>query len=254
MGNPFGRKSFRPRVVPFFRNAVDHYHERDTHENPGDEARRKKPSHRDIHRNTVDDHDNARRNDGADHRRRRGDRGAEVDVVAALFHGGDHDGAYGRRVSHRGAADAGKNHGRQDIGVGKAAPDMPHKAVGEGDDPGGGASPVHEIPRENEKGNRHERERIDSSKHPLRHELHRHTHGENHRHAGHAEDQGKGYADYEAEKKYSRHEDRHCPAPSFPFSAASSSRSAVERDREDRLRTRKSRCRNMYTEPTGMAR
>jgi len=131
---------------------------------------------------------------------------------------------------------------------------MAHEAVGEPDDPHGSSSPVHQVPGKDEERDRHEREGVYPGEHPLGDDFKGNAHGDEDDYSRDPHHEGKGNAHEKANEKCRSHKVCHCSAPSFPFRAASSSRSAVEMDWEDRLSTRYRRWRNMYTEPTGMAR
>jgi hypothetical protein len=137
-------------------------HEPDPDHDPRHESAEEQFSHRKLRVIRVHDHRDARRDDGADGRGGGDDRHGVILAVPLLDHGRDHDRPDGRGVRDAGALDARKDHRGDDAHVAEAAFEASDQGVGEIDDFFRNLRFHHDVPGQDEEGNRHEAEGVDS--------------------------------------------------------------------------------------------
>jgi hypothetical protein len=188
-----------------------HQAEGEAHEDAGHHAGDEQPRHRHLTvGDGIDHHDDAGWDDGPDGGVRAGQGRGVILVVAGLLHHAHDQGAGARGIGQRGAADPGKDHLRQDVDVPEAAPDVADQVVGEAEQGHSDAACAHEIGGQDEEGDRHQREGVNSVEEPLGHgeegELAVHQEGQKPR-PTHADGDGKpdGHAEEKGDAKGDSH-------------------------------------------------
>jgi hypothetical protein len=129
----------------------------------------KEPTGGDVRDRPVNDHRDARRNDGADGRGRCGDGARKRGAVAAPDHGRDQDGAGRGRVGRGRPGDPGHDHVGDHHHVREAAHDVADQFVREIDQALGDPAAVHQFARQDEKRDRQQRKGVHRDEHALRH-------------------------------------------------------------------------------------
>ena len=115
----------------------------------------------------IDDHGVRRRNDRAEVRGRNDD-GTGVPVIVVLSHRRDERGAEGGRGCDGCPGDGGENHARDDRDMSEAAVQTPDQGVGEVNETLEDAGADHELARQHEKRDGHQRKAVYGIHHPLR--------------------------------------------------------------------------------------
>ena len=138
-------------------------HEAEADHDAGQEAAQEELADREFRVVGVEDHGDARRDEGADGGGR-GDQGHRVILSVALpDHGRNHDRTHGRGVGDAGTGDAGEDHLGNHGDVAEAALEASHQGVGEIYDLVGYLRLHHDVAGQDEEGDGHEAEGVDAS-------------------------------------------------------------------------------------------
>ena len=160
------------RHVALVRHIADHQHQRDRHQQAGNDAGEEQAADRDVGRDAVDHHRQRRRDDRADRGGCRRDRGRGFGVVALVAHRLDLERADAARVGDRRAGHAGEDHAAEDVGVAQPAAQPADAGGGKGEDPLGDAGGVHDVAHQDEQRRGEQRKRIGRLRDLLRDDAH----------------------------------------------------------------------------------
>ena len=145
----------------------DRQHHQDRHQRARQDAGEEERADRGVGHHPVDHERQARRNDRAERRRRRGDADRELGRVAVLLHRLDLDRAEPGGVGDRGAAHAGEDHRADDVDVAEPALHPADQSKREVVDAGRDAGVVHQVAGEDEERHGEQREAVDAAHHPV---------------------------------------------------------------------------------------
>jgi hypothetical protein len=152
---------------------VDPRHDRYRQDDRPQEARRKQRGHRDIAHGADHDHEDAGRDEDPHRGRRRHHGHRLLGAIAGAEHGGDHRGADGRDVGHRGAGDSREHVLGDDDRHRQPAADPAHQRLGETHEPHRDASRLHKRAGQDEQRDGEQHERVHTLERLLEHGEHR---------------------------------------------------------------------------------
>ena len=138
----------------------DGRHQRDHHDEAGDDAGEKQPADRDVSDEAVEDEAEARRDRRGDQRADGDGRGGEALRIAACDHAGAEDARFHRRVGDGRAGHAAHEGREQDADLREAARHPGDQRVGTVDQPLGDAGLVHHMAGEDEERHGEERKAL----------------------------------------------------------------------------------------------
>ena len=150
------------------RGEVREHHQADPHQDARQDAADQQPADRDPELRADDHQRDRRRNDRADHRRRRDDRAGELARIFLPDHARDHDRRDRRGVGQGRAGDPGQQHAGGHGHVREAAADPADEPSAELDQLVGQLAAVEQLAREHEGRQREQREGIDRAVHLAR--------------------------------------------------------------------------------------